>query len=406
VTPETVARAAAEAAARDGYGRLLAFLAARTRDIAAAEDALASAFAAALETWPRVGVPDNPAAWLLIVARRALGHGARRAGLAARAEPTLALLHDERAAMERDEIPDERLKLMFICAHPAIDAGARAPLMLQTVLGLDAARIAAAFLTAPAAMGQRLVRAKAKIRDAGIAFAVPAAADLPARLDAVLDAIYAAYGSAWDDGDSAGRDLAAEALWLGRLVVHLLPDAAEARGLLALMLHCEARQAARRDAAGAFVPLADQDPARWHRARILEAESELRQAARLGTLGRFQLEAAIQSVHAQRGVTGRTEWQPLMRLYDGLVSLSPVIGALVGRAATYGEGEGPDAGLALLDELPDSAIATYQPYWAVRAHLLARAGRGDDSKAAYATAIGLTEDPAIRAFLRRRMVGL
>jgi len=402
LTAADVARRAAEAAARDSYGRLLAFLAARTRDIAAAEDALAEAFAAALHAWPVDGVPNNPPAWLLTVARRALGHGARRAGLLAAAQPTLSLLQEERDEVTDSAIPDERLKLMFICAHPAINAGSRAPLMLQTVLGLDAARIAAAFLVSPTSMGQRLVRAKAKIRDAGIAFAVPEAADLPARLDAVLEAIYAAYGSGWEDApgvDPKRKDLAGEALWLGRLVAHLLPDAAEARGLLALMLHAEARRGARRGPEGQFVALAEQDPGRWNRAMILDAESELRQAGRMGQLGHFQLEAAIQSVHAQRGVTGQTNWPALMQLYDGLVALAPSTGALVGQAAAHGEGAGPDAGLALLDELAEAAVATYQPYWAVRAHLLARAGRTVEAAAAYAQAIGLTEDPAVRAFL-------
>lgn len=402
MTTVEVARRAAEGAARDSYGRLLAFLAARTRDIAAAEDALAEAFAAALDAWPRDGVPDNPPAWLLTVARRALGHGARRAALLAAAQPTLALLQDERDDVADRAIPDERLALMFVCAHPLIDAAARAPLMLQTVLGLDAARIGAAFLVAPSTMGQRLVRAKQRIRDAGLAFAMPEATDLPVRLDAVLEAIYAAYGSGWEEApgiDPQRKDLAGEALWLGRLAAHLLPDAAEARGLLALMLHAEARREARRGTDGRFIPLARQDPARWNRAMIMEAESELRQAGRMGQLGHFQLEAAIQSVHAQRGVTGETNWPALMQLYDGLIALAPSIGALVGHAAAHGEGAGPDTGLALLDELPEGAIATYQPYWAVRAHLLARAGRVDDAATAYAQAIGLTEDPAVRAFL-------
>ena len=245
------ARETAETVARAAYGRLLAYLAARSRDVAAAEDALAEAFRAALETWPERGVPDQPEAWLFKAARRNLTHAGRRASVRAAAGPTLQLLAEERQDREPAPFADERLKLLFVCAHPAIDPAARAPLMLQTVLGLDAARIASAFLVAPAAMGQRLVRAKTRIRDAGIAFAVPEPTELPERLGAVLDAIYAAYGSGWEDvagADARRKGLVAEAIWLARLVVALLPGEPEARGLLALMLYCESRSAARRDA--------------------------------------------------------------------------------------------------------------------------------------------------------------
>ncbi len=246
------ARGTAEAVARAAYGRLVAYLAARSRDVAAAEDALAEAFAAALRVWPETGVPERPEAWLFTAARRQLIQAGRRQAVRGAAEPTLALLAEERQDRAPDAFPDERLKLLFVCAHPAIDPAARAPLMLQTVLGLDAARIASAFLVAPAAMGQRLVRAKTRIREAGIAFAVPEPEELPERLAAVLDAIYAAYGSGWEDAagtDARRKGLTAEAIWLARLVTALLPGEPEARGLLALMLYCEARAAARRDAA-------------------------------------------------------------------------------------------------------------------------------------------------------------
>lgn len=398
------AHRAAELAARTSYGRLLAYVAARSRDVAAAEDALGEAFAAALESWPLTGVPVNPDAWLLVAARRRPVDAGRRHGVAAAAAPTLMLFAGPAAPDSPGELtfPDERLKLLFVCAHPAIDASARTPLMLQAVLGLDAARIASAFLVAPAAMSQRLVRAKAKIRDAGIAFEVPTADALPGRLDSVLDAIYAAYGSGWDDvagADPRRQGLAEEAIWLGRLVVGLLPDEPEAAGLLALMLHCEARRAARRDAAGAYVPLTRQDVSRWSRPMIAEAERTLLGASRLHRPGRMQLEAAIQSVHAQRAVTGRTDWEAIALLYAGLLGIAPTIGARVASAAALAAARGAAAGLAALETIRRETVTSYQPYWALRAHLLAGLGRQDDARAAYATAIGLSEDPSVRAFL-------
>jgi RNA polymerase sigma-70 factor (ECF subfamily) len=400
----TDARQAAELVARASYGRLLAYLAARWRDVAAAEDALGHAFLAALETWPRVGVPDKPEAWLLAAARRRLLDGARHARVVVASAADLRVVVDQaqRAASAEAGFPDERLKLLFVCAHPAIDEAARTPLMLQTVLGLDAARIASAFLVAPATMGQRLVRVKAKIRDAGIRFEIPGPQELPARLEAVLDAIYVAYGSAWEDvagADPRRKGLAGEAIWLGRLIVRLLHDEPEAHGLLALMLHCEARRAARRDATGGYVPLTRQDVRLWSRPVIVEAEQVLAAASRAGRPGRFQLEAAIQSVHAQRAVTGRTDWEAIALLYEGLVRFAPTIGARVGYAAALGEARGPEAGLAALDAIPPEAVRAYQPYWALSAHLLKSLGRAGQACEAYARAIGLSEDPAVREFL-------
>ena len=396
---------AAELAARASYGRLLAYLAARWRDVARAEDALGDALLAALETWPRTGVPDNPVAWLLTAARRRLVDGARHAGVAAAAEADLKVMLDERADASPAAFPDERLALLFVCAHPAIDEAARTPLMLQTVLGLDAARIASAFLVAPATMSQRLVRVKAKIREAGIRFEIPAPGELAARLDAVLEAIYAAYGSGWEDvagADPRRHGLAEEAIWLGRLVARLRPDEPEAQGLLALMLHCEARRAARRDAAGAYVPLGFQDLRRWSRPMIEEAEEVLAGAARLKAAGRFQLEAAIQSVHAQRVRTGETDWEAVTLLYEGLLRHAPTIGARVAHAAALGEARDDEAGLAALDAIPPDEVATYQPYWALRGHMLKALGRAAEAGEAYERAIGLSEDPAVRAFLLGR----
>lgn len=394
------ARRAAERVARASYGRLVALLAARTRDIATAEDALAEAFRAALESWPARGVPDRPEAWLLTVARRSYGHATRHGAVQAAAADTLRLIQDEAGGRVPAAFPDERLKLLFVCAHPAIEEGARTPLMLQTVLGLDAARIAAAFVTAPAAMAQRLVRAKAKIRDAGIRFEEPDADALPERLQAVLSAIYAAYGSGWDEG--LGTGLSQEAIFLGRLMVGLRPDEPEARGLLALMLHCEARSTARRGPDGAYVPLAEQDPQLWSRDLAIEAEAHLTFAAKAARFGRFQTEAAIQSVHAQRAITGTTNIRALMMLYDLLADRAPSLGVLVSRAAVYGEALGSAAGLALLDTLEPARVRSYQPYWAVRAHLLVHAGRSAEAGAALDLAIGLSDDPAVRAYLAGR----
>ena len=303
------------------------------------------------------------------------------------------------------EFPDERLKLLFVCAHPAIDPLMHTPLMLQTVLGIDAARIAGAFLVPPKTMGQRLVRAKTKIRQGGIQFEIPEQRDLPQRLDAVLDAIYAAFGIAWDDmvgADQHGRSLAEEAIWLARVLLQLMPDQAEVQGLLALMLYCEARRGARRDTAGRYVPLSAQDPKRWSVALIEEAERHLAEACELGRVGRFQLEAAIQSVHAERARAGRTEWPAIASFYEQLVRLSPALGTRTGYAAAVGEAHGPEAGLKVLDEIDLDAVSSYQPYWAVRAHLLQKLGKTVEASEAYDRAIGLAEDPAVREFLLQK----
>src|SRR5438132_9829839 len=250
--------------------------------------------------------------------------------------------------------PDERLKLLFVCAHPAIDASVHTPLMLQVVLGLDAAAIARAFLTSPATLGQRLVRAKAKIRDAGSAFEVPGGSELPQRLGAVLEAIYAVYGSGWDDvagADPRRRGLTDEAMWLARVLLALLPAEPEARGLLALMLYCEARRQARRAGDGGYVPLSEQDTRLWSMPLIEEAERLLTMAARQQHAGRFQLEAAIQSAHVERARCGRVDWHAITLLYEGLVRVAPTLGARVGRAAALAEASGPEAGFALLDDI-------------------------------------------------------
>jgi RNA polymerase sigma-70 factor (ECF subfamily) len=407
---DEVARAA-ESAARRSYGKLIAFLAARTRDVAGAEDALSEAFAAALADWPLHGVPRTPDAWLLTVARRRMVDEVRRRRLGEDAAEHLRWLA-ELAVDEHDEpvVPDERLGLLFACAHPAIERSVRAPLMLQAVLGFDAAAIASAFLVAPAAMGQRLVRAKAKIRQAGISLEVPERAALRERLDAVLEAIYAAYAEGWSDPegtDARRRNLADEAIWLGRLLASLLPEEGEALGLLALMLHAHARRAARRSAQGGYVPLAEQDTASWDMPLIDEAEALLAQANRCSGLGRYRLEAAVQSAHAVRRRTGRADWAAIEQLYDALCALTGSPVAALNRAVALAETQGAAAGLAALDALADDTrLADYQPYWAARAELLARSGARDAARQAYAQAIGLERDAVVRQFLQRRAAKL
>jgi len=406
------ARATAEAVARRSYGKLVSFLAARTRDVAGAEDALSEAFAAALSGWGASGVPDNPEAWLLTVARRKMIDAARRRRSAEDGSVELQMIADEIDCVAASDapIPDDRLRLMFACAHPAIDPGVRAPLMLQTILGFDAGAIASAFMVAPATMGQRLVRAKSKIRQAGVPFRVPERAELSERLDAVLEAIYAVFAEGWSDpggAEARRRNLAEEGLWLGRLVASLLPDEAEALGLLALMLHAESRRGARRDASGDYVALADQDPKLWDAELIDEAEGLLLRASALQAIGRYQLEAAAQSAHAARRLTGRTDWAAIAEIYDALFVLtaSPVVA--INRAVAQAELHGPAAGLAALGAVAEDArLANYQPYWAARAGLLARAGEIAAADRCYERAIGLEPDPAVRRFLQKQRADL
>ena len=400
-------RSTADEVARRSYGKLVAFLAARTRDVAAAEDALSEAFAAALADWPRNGCPQNPEAWLLTVARRKMIdmiRGRRRHEIAG--EQLRVMAEGLEAAAEQSEILDQRLALMFACAHPAIDASVRAPLVLQVVLGLDAATIASSFLTSPATMGKRLVRAKEKIRQAGIPFQLPEREELPARLDTVLDAIYASFTEGWTDAggtDVVRRDLTEESLFLARLVVELLPEAPEPLGLLALMLHAEARRRARRTEDGEYVPLAEQDTELWDSQMILEAEELLRRASALASIGRYQLEAALQSAHVYRCRIGQDNWADVVQLYDALFALvgSPVVA--INRALAIAELHGPASALqAMPDAAADARLAEYQPYWAARAQLLAKSGATDEARKAYQMAIGLERDSAVRRFLQQR----
>jgi len=397
--------AAAERAARQHYGRLLSWLAWQWRDIAGAEDALGEAFARALARWPADGVPDAPQAWLLAVARRELLMAARRRRLAEDPALQALLVGDDAGAPEPVAVPDERLRLMFVCAHPAIAAEVRSALMLQVVLGLDAARIASAFLVKPEAMGKRLSRAKAKIKETGIRFDEPEARELPGRVAAVLEAVYGAYTLHWGDVDDAARgQLAEEALYLAELVAAHLPQQAEALGLAALLGLCEARRAASRDAAGAFVPLDEQDPARWSAALEQRATELLARAAALSSPGPYQLEACIQSAHMHGRRAGQVPWDAILTLYAALLNLAPSVGAHIGHAVAMARAHAdPSAGLRLLDALDTAQVAQHQPWWAARAHLLAAAGRHADAVDAYGRTLALTAQPALRDWLAARL---
>ncbi|MFP3465537.1 RNA polymerase sigma factor [Leifsonia sp. SIMBA_070] len=395
--PHLAAAARAKEAARSSYGRLIAVLAARTGDITAAEDALADAFERALRTWPTSGIPDNPEGWLVTVAKNrwldALKRPATPVTLVVPAEAELDVI-------DPDRIPDKRLELMFVCAHPAIDPAIRTPLMLQVVLGFEAADIATAFAIPATTMAQRLVRAKRRIKDARIPFVVPSRDDMPARLPPVLEAVYGAYAIDWQtvSGTTVRDSLAGEALYLADVLATLLPDP-EVLGLAALLSLSIARIPARTPA-GAFVPLESQDSRLWDAALIAHGEGLLRRAHALGNVGRFQLEAAIQSVHCARASTGTTDWKALRALHLRLMEVAPSLGGRVSLAVVVARLDGPAAGLALLDALDEPV---FQPYWAARAHLLASAGRTDAAADAFAKAVSLTTDPAVRDYLSARL---
>ena len=395
----------AQRVARESYGKLIAILAKRTRDVASAEDYLAEAFTAALESWPLAKIPDNPEAWLIAVAKRKHLDGLRQTQTRSDAVLHLQLLSEEIEAMRSHQknFADDRLALMFACAHPAIDVDIRTPLILQTVLGMTAEQIAAAFLVAPATMGQRLARAKAKIKLAGIPFHLPDADQLEERLAAVLDAIYAMFNQGWANYEAAENTLVDEAQWFSSLVVELQPEQAEALGLSALMLFLQSRFHARRSATGAFVPLAQQDMSLWDEKKIFQAEQLLHKASSMNQIGRFQLEAAIQSVHAARRFTIVTDWHAINQIYSALFQLthSPVV--KLNWAYAIGEDEGWHAGLSALPQLKEfPELATYQPYFAVRAALREKIGHYVAAVEDYDTAFTLEHDGAVRSFLAHK----
>jgi predicted RNA polymerase sigma factor len=401
---------AAESAARDSYGRLLALLAASTRDIGAAQDALGDAFERALRTWPAQGVPDRPDAWLLTVARNRL----RDEWKSARTRHTEPLDVDQHAPLhaddlDLDEIPDLRLALMLACSHPALDRSMHTPLMLNTVLGCTAEQIGRAFSIPTSTMATRLVRAKKRIKAAGIPFRIPERADLPPRMASVLEAVYGAYVIDWATTGPQHRVIGSQALQLAELVSDLAPDDPEAHGLAALVELSTARAAARTDRSELFVPLPEQDPSRWDADLIERAHAHLRKAHALGQLGRFQLEAAIQSVHCARRDKGDTDWPTLLRLHRSLDTIAPSLGSSVALATVTAELEGPASGLQQLQALDDrygNASRRFQPAWAVRAHLLHQLGRDPEAIEAYDHAIKLTHDPAARQHLRTKQKAL
>jgi RNA polymerase sigma-70 factor (ECF subfamily) len=405
----TTASQRVEETVRRSSRRLVALLAARTRDLAGAEDALAGAVLKALETWTEDVLPRNPEAWLLTVARRDILDAHRHAQVRSSAESTLLALADEASGddVQAAQFADERIKLMFVCAHPAIEASMHTPLMMQAVLGMEAARMASVFLTTPAAMAQKLVRAKARIRDNALAFEVPAASELPARLPAVLSAIYAAYASGWDalPEEEPGPTLEAQGLELAALLSHSLPDQAEAAGLLALLLYIHARAPARWGPAGdRFVPLHQQDVRLWDAQLLAAADRALQRAASCHVLGRFQIEAAIQQTHVRLRQQGRSSSPELLALYDGLLRFAPTLGARLAHLAALAEEEGAGAAYARLQaEQLEPRLSSHQPYWALKAALLSQLNQPAEARRAYERAMGLSADPRVRAYLQLRL---
>ena len=398
-----------ERVARLSHGRLVAILASRTGNVSDAMDALSDAVLRALEIWPLRGIPANPEGWLVAAARNRAADLGRNAARAVAATTTLSLLEEERMDMAEAATPDRILNLMFVCAHPVIEPRMRTPLMLQLVLGLDARRMAGVFLIPPGTLGQRLTRARAKIETARIGFALPGGDDLAPRLAHVLDAIYAAFTVGVDGegaGDAKSAMLSREAIWLGSVAAAQMPDQAEAQALFALMLYTQARRPARVDATGCLVPLEEQDTAAWDHRMMADADVALRMAARVPTLGRYQIEAAIAAAHVARRHGRPTDWPAIVSLYRGLVALYPTTGALTGLAAALGATGDPASGLAVLDTADGAHAASYQPWWAVRAHLLSLAGSFDQAIACYDRAITLSPDPAARAFLEIRRAAL
>ncbi|MGW1364080.1 RNA polymerase sigma factor [Streptomyces chartreusis] len=384
-----------EAVFRAEYGRAVAVLVRALGDIDLAEEAVQDAFTTALRRWPETGVPPSPAGWIITTARnRAVDRLRREAGRGER-HAQAALLHAPDAPREEGPVRDERLRLVFTCCHPALAVQARVALTLRLLGGLTTAQIARAFLVPEPTMAQRLVRAKAKIRNAGIPYRVPRDADLPDRLTGVLAVVYLIFNQGYE-GEAA---LCAEAVRLGRLLAELMPDEPEVAGLLALMLLVESRRGARQDEHGELVPLPEQDRGLWDRDLIAEGQSLVRRCLRLGRPGPYQIQAAIQAVHSDAPRGRDTDWGQIRLLYDQLMAVAPSPVVALNRAVAVAETEGPARALDLVDALD---LDGYHVLHAVRADLLRRLGRDTEAVREYERAVELSENPAERAYLERR----
>ena len=364
---------------------------------------MSDALLKALERWPVDGVPASPEAWLLTVARRQLLQVARHDRL--NDDPgVLASLEEMIQGSETTPFQDDRLRLMFVCAHPSIEAAVRIPLMLQTVLGLQVKDMAPALLLSPTALSQRLVRAKQKIRDGGIRFEEPELQDMPHRLACVLECIYGAFGIGVDAVDGAEfrvTDLREEAIHLCEILSGHLPEEPEVLGLRALMQHRQARRGARLDDQGRFVPLGEQDASLWDRQAIVQADGWLWNAAQKRRPGPFQLEAAVQSAHSHRLFTGQTPWDGIRTLYEQINAHFPTHGSRVAGAVATAESGRIEEGLRQLDAMDPEVTKSFQPWWVAKAYLLSKGSPEghDEARAAFATALGLTSDPRLKAHL-------